>query len=162
MLLLAGCAQKSHKPHESKSSKPTLQVIDDFKLLETQIFNESDTTYVINFWATTCPPCIKEMPHFEALRKNLSDQKMAIKLVSIDEKKDLESRVKPFIIKHGLNADVILLGDENYSAWTEKIDKSWYGALPATLVIRRDKRSFTFGAFETYDDLLTVVNEVMY
>ncbi|RYG33401.1 MAG: hypothetical protein EOO01_33240, partial [Chitinophagaceae bacterium] len=28
---------------------------------------ESDTTYVINFWATWCGPCIKELPHFEKI-----------------------------------------------------------------------------------------------
>ena len=30
---------------------------------------QNDTTYVINFWATTCPPCIKEMPYFEELNE---------------------------------------------------------------------------------------------
>jgi hypothetical protein len=29
--------------------------------------DKSDTVYVINFWATWCKPCLKEMPAFESL-----------------------------------------------------------------------------------------------
>lgn len=36
--------------------------------LDKRIANGKDTTYVINFWATWCSPCVAELPNFEKLR----------------------------------------------------------------------------------------------
>ena len=41
----------------------------DFKSLEPLFKQQNDTTYVINFWATWCVPCVEELPHFEKLNK---------------------------------------------------------------------------------------------
>ncbi len=49
----------------------------------------SDTTYVINFWATWCKPCVAELPAFDSLSK-VSNVK--ILLVSLDFKEDLERK----------------------------------------------------------------------
>lgn len=56
--------------------------------------------------------------------------------------------------------EVVLLEDQNYSKWTEKIAPSWYGALPATVIINGEKRNFRFGAYETYSDLEKDIKEL--
>ena len=33
--------------------------------LQKRLSRNTDTTYVINFWATWCAPCVKELPYFE-------------------------------------------------------------------------------------------------
>jgi thiol-disulfide isomerase/thioredoxin len=133
------------------------QIAESFSEIEPIFSIPNDTTYVINFWATSCPPCIKEMPHFTHLEKSYENEKMRLLLVSLDMKRDAESRVTPFIEKHKITPEVVLLADQNYSAWTEKIDSSWYGALPATLIRKNGKSKFFMGAFDTYEDL---ANEV--
>ena len=40
-----------------------------FEELFTSLDFSNDQTYVINFWATWCSPCIKELPHFEYINE---------------------------------------------------------------------------------------------
>lgn len=155
-MVLYACQGKGN-PAKSKGEKPAdpglPYVAESYADLEALYPPLDDTTLVVNFWATSCPPCIKEMPYFMQLKENLEAEPVRVILVSLDMARDLEKRVVPFIDKHRIDAEVILLADQNYSAWTEKIDSSWYGALPATLVTNGKHRKFHMGAFENYEDL---------
>ena len=59
----------------------------------------NDTTYIFNFWATYCVPCIKELPHFEQIGKDFADQKVKVILISMDFKSKITTQVIPFIKK---------------------------------------------------------------
>ena len=39
-----------------------------FPELQKRLAQPTDTTYVVNYWATWCAPCVKELPNFEQLR----------------------------------------------------------------------------------------------
>ena len=67
--------------------------------LESLLNSKTDTTYVINFWATWCKPCIKELPHFEALEKKFSGSKIKVILVSLDFKRQYDSTLMPYLVK---------------------------------------------------------------
>lgn len=138
-----------------------IEIIEQFSELQAIINSEKDKVLVVNFWATTCPPCIKEMPHFNKLESEYGSDKYRILLVSLDRVKDLESRVYPFVSKHEIKPEVMVLADEDYSSWTDKIDASWYGALPATAIYKDGKKNFRFGTYETFDDLQSDVNSLM-
>ena len=138
----------------------TVEVLENYAALEEILDQYQDKILVINFWATTCPPCLKEMPHFNELERNNTDEKIKLLLISLDREKDLNSRVYPFVKRMSILGEVKLLADQNYSAWTEKIDTSWYGALPATLIRNGDSTKFRFGAYESYDDLEMDVNSM--
>lgn len=163
VIILANCnfegndTQRVSHALEEKIPLQQIPVYESFSNLTPVFQKENDTIYVVNFWATTCPPCIKEMPHFEELEENFSHEKIKVLLVSLDRTKDLETRVRPFIEKHKIKPAVVLLADQNYSAWTAKVDPSWYGALPATLILKNGERKFSFGAFDTFNDLKQVV-----
>ncbi len=131
----------------------TIEVYQTFSELEARYQGDAETTYVLNFWATTCPPCLKEMPHFSELNAKYIDENVKIVLISLDQNKGSEERVKRFVQKHKITPEVVILKDDNYSAWTGKIDPSWYGALPATLIKKGDKSIFQFGIYESYEDL---------
>jgi len=129
----------------------------DYKGLEPYLNKQNDTTYVVNFWATWCKPCIKELPDFEQLNENYKDKKVKVILVSLDFYKNYQTSLLPFIKNRGIKSEVILLHDPDSNSWIDKVDKSWSGAIPATLVYNRSSRSFYEQSFE-YKQLDSVLH----
>ncbi|MFG4003025.1 redoxin [Flavobacterium aquidurense] len=133
------------------SQKVKLLTIDE---LNERIKNGQDSTYVVNFWATWCAPCIKELPHFEKLNTEFKSEKLAVLLVSVDFKSKLNSAVIPFVKRKNMKSEVFLLNESDPQKYIDRIDKSWSGSIPATLFIKGDKRKFIESEF-TYEQLLT-------
>lgn len=107
-----------------------------FEELNDYITNQNpDQVKVINFWATWCAPCIKELPYFEALQKNHSDQNIKLLLVSLDFVEQKE-RVAKFLEKKDITANVWLLDETDANTYIDKIDSRWSGAIPMTLIIK--------------------------
>lgn len=122
--------------------------------LNERIKNGKDSTYVVNFWATWCAPCIKELPHFEKLRAEHKSEKLAVLLISVDFKSKLNSGVIPFVKRKNLKSEVFLLNESSPQEYIDRIDPSWSGSIPATIFIKNDKRKFVESEF-TYEQLLT-------
>jgi len=103
-----------------------------------------DQVVVVNFWATWCSPCVKELPYFEALHDEYQDQNVKVYLVSLDDVERVDSRVKPFVARKALTAKVLLLDEPDFNSWISKVANEWTGALPATLIIdgKSGKRAF--------------------
>ena len=124
----------------------------DFDTFEPYLHKEEADVYVINFWATWCKPCIKELPYFEALREKYDDKNVYFVLVTLDFSEKLESLVLPFIDKHNLQSEIVLLDDVDSNRWIPLVSEKWSGAIPATLIYSKEKRTFYEGSF-TYDEL---------
>ena len=132
------------------SDIPTL----NYKELKPWLNKQDGKTYVINFWATWCGPCIKELPYFENINKDYKDRNVEVILVSLDFPKMKESRLVPYVKNKNIQSKVLHLDDPNEQFWINDIDESWSGAIPATLIYNKDKRkfyeqSFTQGQLES-------------
>lgn len=112
--------------------------------LESRINKASDTVYVVNFWATWCAPCVKELPNFEQLGKQYQNQPLKVILVSLDFKSKLEKVVKPFVKRNKLKSELYLLDEKSEQDYIDKISKNWSGSLPATLIINNKKKTRNF------------------
>jgi thiol-disulfide isomerase/thioredoxin len=110
--------------------------------LQQLLTRPSDTTYIINFWATWCKPCIEELPNFEQVRARHAREKVKVVLVSMDFPSKLDSKVKPFVKQQKLASAVWLLNESDPNVFIDKIEPSWSGALPFTLLVntRRKQR----------------------
>lgn len=109
--------------------------------LEKRLDNNSDTTYIVNFWATWCAPCVKELPDFDSITKMYPSGKVKVLLVTMDFKEDLESKVVPFYNKIKLKSEVFVLDELNGNYFIPKVSADWTGAIPATL-IRNNKKNY--------------------
>ncbi len=126
----------------------------DYDGLEPILNKNDDKTYVINFWATWCAPCIKELPYFEKLNQNYSGKNVEVILVSLDFPRMYEKKLKPYIKENDLKSKVIALDDTDMNRWIPKINENWTGAIPATIIYNKTGRKFYERSF-TYDELVT-------
>ncbi|GAA3950879.1 TlpA disulfide reductase family protein [Hymenobacter algoricola] len=109
--------------------------------LQKRLSRQNDTTYVVNFWATWCAPCVKELPYFDQLSTTYAGKKVKVLLVSLDYASQLDKKVKPFVLRRGLKSEVVLLNETAPNAWLDKVDGKWSGALPFTLIYNKQKRA---------------------
>ena len=129
----------------------------DFEQLEEKWSKSNDTLYVINYWATWCIPCIKELPDFIKLDQEMKTEKFKMILVSLDFPSQADSRVLPFIQKNNITSEVIIL-DDDANVWIDKVNKSWDGDIPATQFIQNNNKEF-YNEQLSHERLLQIVNK---
>lgn len=163
IILLQNCAEKSNNtetkviPKKIKTEPVLSKVYESFDSLE-YIFNQTDdTTYVINFWATWCKPCVEELPYFEYMNKTTQDKKLKVVLISLDSKKTIDSKLKPFIKKEKLMSHNVALTDLDYDTWINKVNEEWDGAIPVTIIYNKEDYEFIQGEFSSYNELDSIV-----
>ena len=127
-----------------------------FSAIDSLLHSTPAEPLVLNFWATWCAPCIKELPYFERLDKNFR-----VVLVSLDFKREFENRLIPYVKKNNINAEVLLLDEPDYNSWINKVDSSWSGAIPATVILSENKKLFFEKEFSSYEELLNTVKPLI-
>jgi thiol-disulfide isomerase/thioredoxin len=134
---------------------PVVKFEDLKKILE----NKESEIVIINFWATWCAPCVAELPVFD---KYFAERpaNTVIYLINLDFV-DKISRVKSFIKRKSLRPPVMLLDETDYNTWIDKVDSSWEGTIPATLVLNTKTGKRKFVGKELSDtDLQLIIKEV--
>jgi len=129
----------------------------NFEEFEPTLHQENDTTYVINFWATWCIPCVKELPEFEKVNLKFQSQKFKMILVSLDFKSQIENTVIPFIKENKIQSEVVLLSDPNANSWINKVNKDWTGSIPVTIIYNKNFYFFREGTmnFNEINQIIT-------
>ena len=143
--------------HVSAQKVPVYENFDDFQGI---LHQNNDTTYVINFWATYCAPCIEEMSAFRKLEDHYKDQSVEIILTSLDFGNNVKERVRAFMKQHNVQSRVVILDDPDGNSWIGKVSDKWSGALPGTLIYNRNSREFYEKTF-TYNELQNIVQSKM-
>lgn len=133
----------------------------NYSQLKPLLEKKDDKIYVVNFWATWCAPCVKELPYFERIKQEYTNKNVEVLLVSLDFPKQVDKKLIPFINKNKIQSEVVLLDDVNEDVWIKAIDETWSGALPATIIYNKNKRKFYEKSFD-YEtlktELLTFIN----
>ncbi|WP_448518115.1 TlpA family protein disulfide reductase [Rhodoflexus sp.] len=124
--------------------------------------NQSDTVHIVNFWATWCAPCVKELPDFLRISENYKNNNVRLWLVSMDFQSALNTKLKPLLQKRNITHPVWLLNNTDYDSWIGQVDEQWQGDIPMTLIFnnQRNMRIRINGEVD-YERLLKVLEEML-
>ena len=133
-----------------------------FTELQKRLARPTDTTYVVNFWATWCAPCVKELPGFEHLGAAHARHKVKVLLVSLDYASQLDKKIKPFLTQRAIKSEVVVLNEPDPNEWLAKVDAKWSGALPFTLIVNnKTKQRATFERELTQAELTAALQKFL-
>lgn len=100
---------------------------------EVSISDYRGKTVILNFWASWCPPCIDEMPEFEALHKKLDPEETVILAINVtDGQRETKKTANKFLEDE--NIDLNVLYDEELNGATE----FGISVIPQTYIIDKD------------------------
>lgn len=100
-LLCSACYSGSRPPHVGSPAKEFTVTDSDHSVSLNQYRGQ---VVLVNFWATWCPPCRKEMPDLQALYDKYQDQGFVVLSISDEE----SAKVQPFISERKITYPVLL------------------------------------------------------
>jgi thiol-disulfide isomerase/thioredoxin len=108
--------------------------------LEKLLNNNDNKLYVINFWATWCAPCVAELPAFEKVSRDYDKARVRFIFISLDFPSQIEKQLIPFLKKNNIDSDVSVMMETDANLWIDKVDPSWQGNIPSTLILNNTKK----------------------
>lgn len=114
-------------------AQPTIKKIRITDLEKT--IAQSDHPLIVNFWATFCMPCNKEIPYFQSAAAQYSDQQVELILVSLDPPGDYPARITAFARARGYTVPILWLDEKNAGYFCPKVDSGWSGGIPCSLFV---------------------------
>ena len=109
---------------------------------------------LVNFWATWCPPCRREIPSLVRLQEENSDKGFTVVGISMD--KSAKEKVSLFVKKIGVNYPIAL--------GTQEVARSFgaLGAIPSSfLVDRKGQIVKKYPGYTTYEKMAKDVEELL-
>ena len=131
-------AGPEHKSHASsnfaKAADFTLKTVDGEKI---SLSDFKGKVVILDFWATWCPPCVKEIPHFNELAKEYKDEGLVVFGVSVD-KNGKKAVTKFQKNKMEINYPLALFDQPTYNKYQTYLPEASRGGIPFTFVIDRE------------------------
>ena len=165
LLVLSACVDTANNAKQGTASTTNEELaldetsdlpfpVYDYEGLQPLLEKEDNKTYIINFWATWCKPCLEEMPYFQKTYEEQKGNGVELVLVSLDMPTMWQKRLVPYVKEKDLKGEVVILDDPKMNEWIPKIAENWGGGIPATLIYNANKRAFYERGF-TYEELNT-------
>ena len=131
--LAAGLFVQNLSDTTAKSTNPmTLEFsLADLSGQQRNIAEWQGKILVINFWATWCPPCLKEIPDFIQLQNQFNDKNLQFIGIAIDDK----DAVNEYLSTIKINYPMLIAGDEGISLSRQL--GNVIGAVPFTLIVNQ-------------------------
>jgi thiol-disulfide isomerase/thioredoxin len=105
--------------------------IDDLE----KTISQSDHPVIVNFWATYCVPCVKEIPYLQSTVSRYQEKKVELVLVSLDPPGYYPAQIAAFAWERNFTAPIVWLDETKAGYFCPKIDPRWTGGIPSSLFI---------------------------
>lgn len=92
---------------------------------------------VLNFWATWCVPCLREIPVLLTVSENLAPRGVVLLAIAMDEPQAL-AQVEPFRLKYFPRLNSWLRNEPDMDDIASVVDQAWNEILPTSYIIGRD------------------------
>ena len=115
---------------------------------------------VVNFWATWCRPCIEELPFFEKVNSEMNSESFRMYLVNLDFNSKFKTVATDFVKRKQIKSEVIHINDTDPNVWINKVDSSWSGAIPATVIYNDGKKVFFKEGEMTEEQLREAISKI--
>ncbi len=120
--------------------------------------NQSGNVRLINFWSTTCGPCVAEFPALVETYRRFQNREMDFISISMDPIEDrekvqkflennhaaLSDRTKPSMRKENRSTNNYIWAGENPDDLAEAIHPAWTGALPLTVILSPEGKTLWY------------------
>lgn len=84
---------------------------------------------IVNFWASWCPPCIREMPEFQALHNELDEEETILLAINLtDGQRETKTLADNFLAENNLNLNVLYdtVGNAFYEFGVTSIPQTFF------------------------------------
>lgn len=99
-----------------------------------KIKQKNDTVTVLNFWSTWFNESTKQLSALDELNTDYAGKKVKIILCNLDFNYNIDTIVKPFLLKYPVKSAVWHVTESDADKWKNKIDSRWSGDIPATII----------------------------
>ena len=134
--LLAGCSKKEEPtpaaPTEAKLGQQAAALEGLTYIKGDSVTFEEGKVYVVEFWATWCPPCRTSIPHLTEIQKQFKDN--GVTVIGISNEKEIE-KVKSFVAEQGEKMNYTVALDTEGKASNGYMKAFKRGGIPAAFVV---------------------------
>lgn len=169
LLLIATSCQETtdrsggtDKVHPQSVSRTVLSVetIDESGLKKL-IAERNGRILLLNIWATWCAPCVAEFPELVRLSQTYDTTKVEVVAISADDSDEVDTKIIPFLRKMNVPFRVYVAQFKHQEDFIDAVNRSWSGALPASLIYdARGRQQLFHVGQQSYEDFKKQVDKV--